>query len=818
MSRRRSWGPARVAGPRFFFGLILLLVTGSAGARAAHALEWVPPRPVSAWVPGATIAPGGSRPLELVIRADGAAASLEWSAQSSGGFLATVTPSSGALVVGAGGMARVVLTVGVPAASVGLGSVSLSVTYANGGSLAAKSTASIIAATGGRPEIWPAAPTLSGAAGTSGNVTFHVRASGGETVVITAGKSNPDPNNVGAVFPGGSAPDSIVLPGGTTTPLDVSMNFPAGAWAGNSNGIQVNLTSNSGISTATAFAIVDAVLPDSLPLALRPVGVIPLGGGAAGRDGAAHLPARGAWLVPEGAGGIEVWRAGSSDSIGLTDGDGDGGDDRLVGTIRIPSIAAALAVVPGFVAASGDTLDLGLLAAGRSGLMVLDLRVIEDPPFGSWEDFFDVDLNGIDDRILRTIPMAGFATDVGWTYAPSGRLMAFVAAADTGSIPVFAAFDPLATVAGTGAGIVAVDVTTAVDSLSGLPPVAGTWSTPGNALDVEVRRGGAPDAATLAVADGGSGLAVADVALGAGAPASATFTPRAALALLAAWGAPYARDVAWIANAGDSGYVTVAAAAAGLAIARVPASGAPTLVAAQQTAAAACGVASAYTGILGVAQAAGGVALMQCPGRAALDLVTPTAQAPYTAPLVLARGAAWPGGGAPLEKATFANPAGGATALTFEPTAGPLPDLVVSDSSRVLILRPGAMTVTAVDVAEPRATPPWLGSVRLEAISNPMVGRGVFRARTIPCCGDQQVGGSGADFLRPDERIDIYDVRGRLVRTLRGPGGAAWVAELHVDWDGRDRAGRQVPSGRYWARLRSRWPYVGDTTPFLLLR
>lgn len=788
-------------------------MNGAAGTRQAHAFEWVPPRPVSAWLPGATIAPGASRPLELVIRADGAAASLEWSALSSGGFLATVSPASGAVVVGAGGIARIPLTIGVPAASAGLGSVSITVRYANGGTLAAKASASILAATDGRPEIWPASPTLSGAAGTGGNLTFQVRAPGGGTAYITAAKSNPDPNNLGALFPGGSVPDSMILSGGVTVPLQVSMNFAAGAWAGNLNAVQVNLTTSSGISTATGFAIVDAVLPDSLPLALRPVGVIPLGGGAAGRDGAAHLPARGAWLLPEGPAGIEVWRASASDSIGLTDADGDGGDDRLIGTIRIPSIAAALSVVPGFVGPSGDTLDLGLLAAGRSGLMILDLRVIEDPPFGSWEDFFDTDFNGVDDRILRTIPMAGFATDVAWTYSPGGRLMAFVAAADTGSVPVFAAFNPAATVPGTGAGVVAVDVSTAVDSLSGLPPVAGAWATPGNALDVEVRNGPAAGDVTLAVADGDQGVAVADVTLGAGIPATAAFAPRAGLGLSSTWGTPYARDLAWIANAGDSHYVAIAAGSAGVAIARVPASGTPTLIASQQTAAATCGIASARTGILGVAQAAGGVALMQSPGRAALDLVTPAAPAPYTAPLALARGAPWPGGGAALEKASFSNPAGGATSIAFEPQVGPLPDLVVSDSSRMLVLRPGSGTVTAVEEREPSATPPWAGRVRLEVLSNPMPGSGVFRATTVPAQG-----AFTSAFLRPDERVDIFDVRGRLVRTLRGPGGSGGVAEFRVAWDGRDGAGRSLATGRYWARLRSRYPHVGDTVSFLLLR
>ncbi len=818
-------GPARTAGPRFISGpgpvqafQTAVAVTVAVWAFACFipssscAADWVPPRPVSAWIPSATIAPGSTATLDLVLRAEGLAASVEWSVASTGGFLATVTPASGTILLQAGAIARIPLSIGVPAASLGLGSVSISVHYANGGSLAAKSIASIIAATDGRPEIWPATPTWSGTAGSAGVAIFNVRsgAGGSETVVVTAGKTNPDPNNVGTLFPGGSAPATFLVPGGgSTVPLSVSGTLAGNAWAGNSNSFQVSLTSNSGISTATAFALVETALPESLPTALRPIGIVPLEQGATGRDGAALLPARGAWLVPEGLGGIEVCRTASTDSIGLTDADGDGGDDRLLGTIRIPSYAAALSVVPGFVAASGETLDLGLLAAGRAGLMLLDLRVIEDPTFGSWEDFFDSDQNGVDDRILRTIPLPGFATDVAWTRAPSGRVVAFVADADTGSIPVTATFDPLFTVSGTGSGVVAIDVTAAVDSLSGLPVMAGTWSTPGNALDVEVRGGGAT--ATIVVADGASGLAVADVVLGAGIPATVVFTPRAATALSTAWGAPYARDLTWISDSSDSAYVAIAAGAAGLQIARVPGSGASELVVTQQTSGAPCGVASAWTGILGVAQASGGVVLLQSPGRAALNQVTGVAAPPYNAPLILARGAGWPGG-APLEKAQFQSPAGGATSLAFEPTAGPLPDLFVSDSSRMLVLRPSAPTITMVERG-PHQSPPALGRVRLDVFPNPMSGAAIVRARAMARRGMES-----ASLLRANEQLDILDVQGRIVRTLHGRSAVAGVAELRLEWDGRDRSGRRVPSGRYWARLRAGGRYVGDVAPFVVLK
>jgi hypothetical protein len=50
--------------------------------------------------------------------------------------------------------------------------------------------------------------------------------------------------------------------------------------------------------------------------------------------------------------------------------------------------------------------------------------------------------------------------------------------------------------------------------------------------------------------------------------------------------------------------------------------------------------------------------------------------------------------------------------------------------------------------------------------------------------------------------IVVHDTRGRRVRTLleRAFAGAA---RGHVVWDGRDAAGRALPSGVYWVRLRS---------------
>lgn len=48
--------------------------------------------------------------------------------------------------------------------------------------------------------------------------------------------------------------------------------------------------------------------------------------------------------------------------------------------------------------------------------------------------------------------------------------------------------------------------------------------------------------------------------------------------------------------------------------------------------------------------------------------------------------------------------------------------------------------------------------------------------------------------------VAVYDVRGRLVRTLRqGRAPSGWHEAV---WDGRDHAGRTVPAGVYWVRLR----------------
>jgi flagellar hook assembly protein FlgD len=48
-------------------------------------------------------------------------------------------------------------------------------------------------------------------------------------------------------------------------------------------------------------------------------------------------------------------------------------------------------------------------------------------------------------------------------------------------------------------------------------------------------------------------------------------------------------------------------------------------------------------------------------------------------------------------------------------------------------------------------------------------------------------------------RVDIYDVKGRLVRSLE-PGELAPGAHL-IQWNRHDRGGHRVPSGVYFVRV-----------------
>lgn len=90
-----------------------------------------------------------------------------------------------------------------------------------------------------------------------------------------------------------------------------------------------------------------------------------------------------------------------------------------------------------------------------------------------------------------------------------------------------------------------------------------------------------------------------------------------------------------------------------------------------------------------------------------------------------------------------------------------------------------------------------------------------------------RAGGATIHYAAPGApvvRIEIYDVRGRLVRRLAEEGASARVDGAGVEgvaiWDGRDEAGRNLPSGLYRVALddeRAGWSLV-VTRSVLLVR
>lgn len=809
-------GPAVHAGPRFIRILWIAIQLGLAASPAA-AFDWIPPRSVTAVLPGATLAPSSTHVLQMIVRANGAPAELFWTAAFGGEYPSIISPTAGFLSIAAGGVGTVNFTVTLSDTAHGIGFLTVDLTHQVGGGRAAKVAGPVLAAILGLPEVKPVPGSLLAAAGGSGFMTYQIHSTIGTPDLLDLAVSavNPDPNNFGALFSVSPFDTSVTVAGGGTITLSVPMTLAANAYAGNLNEIRFTANGLAGTSIGNAHAIVSAPQPGSLPTALVPVGLTPLDGPVADRDGSVYLPARGYRLFTTGLNGVRVMRDVSTDSIGLLDSDGNGVDDRVLGTVRIPAYAAALAVIPEFVTAAGETLDVGLLAAGRGGLMLLDLRTIEDPSFGTWEDFFDQNMDGIDDRILRTIPLSGFATDVAWFRTPSGRTVALVADADSGSVPVASTFNPALTVAGTGQGVVAIDVGAALDFIGNPPFASGSIPTPGSALDLELRGGSSPD---LAVADGASGVAVFGLTASSGVPATVTFTPRGTVALSSAWGTPYARDVAWVSNTQDSLYLAAATGAGGVQIVRVPkpGMGSSSLVMVQQTAAPAIGLAGAWTGTVAAALGTGGVALMRAPGAAYLDRITSVAAAPYTAPVALARGATWAATAAALEVASHQAPSSSATALQFEEGVGSIPDLLVSDGTRLLVLRPGQAQITGVEV-EP--TVPAVHRVRLAVTPNPIEENAVFEVRSewaLSGAPPAERAATAGPPLGP-VRLEIFDVQGRLIRRIVArPDATPSVAR--VVWDGRDETERRVGSGRYWARVTQVNRTGSAVAPFLVLR
>ena len=813
MRTKALGGPALSAGPRFILRSALgptLLLLACLSPVPARALDWIPPTHVTAVLPGATLARSSTHQLQMVVLTRGAPANLTFLASAQGQFPLVISPSFGNLTVPANTSGTVTFNVTVPDTALGISAFSVVLQNDLGGGQVAKVSSLITAATDGRPEIKPVPGTFLAAAGTSGSVSFQVHSLIGsnETISLTAGRSNPDPNNQGALFSGSNPPPTTSLPANGTITVNVPTTIASNVYAGNRNAVQLTVTSDGGQSTAMGHAV--ASTTGSVPTALFPVGLTLGDGEVVGRDGAANLPSRGYWLVPSGLTGLRVMRDVATDTIGLVDSDGNGGDDRWIGTVRIPSFAASVDVIPRFVRAPGDTVDIGLVAAGRGGLMLVDLTVLEDPTFGTWEDFFDVNFDGIDDRIVRIIPTNGFATDVAWFRAPSGRTVAMVADADTGSVPVLSTYNSGSVVAGTGQGVVAIDVGAALDVIGNPPFAAGTLATHGSALDLEVRSGSPPD---LVIADGASGVHVYGLVASGGTPATVTFSPRGTVTLSNTWGTSYARDVAWVRNTGSSLYAAVAASAGGMQIVRVPVAGggAPSLVLSQQTLGPTIGVSSAHTGIIGAAMGSSGVALLQSPGAAFLDRIVVGAGAPYTPPVTLARLSPWVATGSALEVAAHQTFMSAASAACFEPTTGPNPDLLVSDGVRLLVLRPGNATITSVE-QEFERTPPTTHLVQLRIAPNPAVSGTWFEVVAVPVHPAEEL----VAVLPNTVRLEVYDLNGRLVRRLQTPGRAV---SARIRWDGRDEAGRDVASGRYWVRTpKLMYPTEYLTRSFLLLR
>jgi hypothetical protein len=114
--------------------------------------------------------------------------------------------------------------------------------------------------------------------------------------------------------------------------------------------------------------------------------------------------------------------------------------------------------------------------------------------------------------------------------------------------------------------------------------------------------------------------------------------------------------------------------------------------------------------------------------------------------------------------------------------------ITVSDG-RVFVVTQTWFLVLPTYCPPPAAAPEteWggrAGERPLSAVPNPTIGRTKVRFDLpAPCAPD----------------IEILDVAGRFVRRLTA--GSRPQGPQHVDWDGRDDAGRPVPSGAYFVRI-----------------
>jgi len=100
-----------------------------------------------------------------------------------------------------------------------------------------------------------------------------------------------------------------------------------------------------------------------------------------------------------------------------------------------------------------------------------------------------------------------------------------------------------------------------------------------------------------------------------------------------------------------------------------------------------------------------------------------------------------------------------------------------------LVLAPLLVQVGAGAAPVPEAA---AGGIGLRAAPNPFNPRTVF-SFNLPEAGYA--------------RLAVYDVRGRLVRSLRS--GMLEAGDQRISWDGRDDAGRQVEAGVYFGLVRT---------------
>jgi len=783
------------------------------------ATDWISPRPIEVFAPSATLVPGQARTLSFFIRTTRLPANVSWTALAAGQFVAAVTPSSGTLSMTADQTATIPLTVTIPSSVTEklTGSIFITVSGNPGpGQLAPEARIFLRASVDGRPEIYPTSAALQTAAGTSGNVTFTVHSlyNQSEQWAINSPitRLNPDSNNSAMIMLGGAPPSPLTLPAGGTVSVSVPTTVPGNAYPGNLNSVKIMLTSvsdpNKGLSDGTGYVLVSAPHPDSLPTAFWPAGLVPQTQPHSGRDGAIAMPDVGLYAMPSGNLGVRVLRDSALSQVGIIDLDNNNVDDRLVGTIRFPGYVAAMAIIPAFVNSASDVLDLGLVACGTSGLALVDLRTIVDPPGGTWEDFWDLDFDGVDDRIFRRLPIPGFCTDVEWLQTPEGRYIALVAAADIGSNPVAANYNPFIVTPGTGAGVVAIDVSAALDSLPGVPFMAGTLATPGTTLDLALRGGPFPD---MAVADGADSVTFWNVQAS-GSPATVAYQRTGGVKLSNAWGTPVARDLEWLGPnpTADSTWVVASAMAAGLQLIKAPHGGTPFLAIAQKTDASAIGVAATQWGNVAVAMGSAGASLFKLPRDDVLGLLNPAASPPYQTPVILNTTTPWPAS-TPLKVATHGTFVSSITTLRFTPAIDPsvIPDLVCGDGARTLLLHPGS-PLTLLGVGDPglALTP----GIRLRVAPNP-VREGA----------DFQVLADHAFAFAPDARtpvsFEVIDLQGRVVRRLAPsfPGGAPSGFLVRARFDGRDQNGDPLGSGRYWVRASQRGGWSAHSG-FVLIR